>query len=87
MIGIIKILAIVYLTLSVIYFMVTGKQNLIYGVKYSTTIWAKIYSAFWIIGFSLLMGGFLVMKDCVKVGKRVVSIYKAYRQIKKLNKK
>ena len=74
MIGIIKILAIVYLTLSVIYFMVTGKQNLIYGVKYSTTIWAKIYSAFW-------------MKDCVKVGKRVVSIYKAYRQIKKLNKK
>jgi len=87
MIGIIKILATVYLILSLIYFMVTGKQNLIYGVKYSTTISAKIYSAFWLIGFSLLMGGFLVIKNSVKVGKNAVSIYKTYRQIKKLNKK
>jgi len=87
MIGIIKILAIVYLILSVIYFLFTGKQNLIYAVKHSKTIWSKIYSAFWLIGFSLVMGGFLVMKNSVKVGKRAVTLYKTYREIKKMNKK
>jgi hypothetical protein len=87
MIGIIKIAVIIYLTLSLIYFLLTGKNNLIYSVKYSSNTRTKIYSVCWIIGFSAFMGGFLVMKKSVLLGRRVVSIYKAYRTIKKLNKK
>lgn len=87
MIGIIKIGVIVYLTLSLLYFMLTGITNLKYSVKYSSTTFAKIYSVCWIIGFSAVMGGFLVLKKCVLVGRRAVSIYKTYRNIKKLNKK
>ena len=87
MIGIIKILALVYLTLSLIYFLVTAKKNLLYSVKYSDTLRAKIYSVLWFIGFSLIMGGFLVVKKCVLVGRRAVTIYKAYRGMKSFSKK
>lgn len=87
MIGIIKIGVIVYLMLSLLYFLLTGISNIKYSVKYSSTTWAKIYSVCWIIGFSAVMGGFLVMKKSVLVGRRAVGMYKAYRTIKKLNKK
>ena len=56
MIGIIKIGVIVYLTLSLLYFLLTGISNIKYSVKYSSTTWAKIYSVCWIIGFSAVMG-------------------------------
>tara|TARA_R110000851_G_scaffold86327_5_gene187444 strand:+ start:5560 stop:5832 length:273 start_codon:yes stop_codon:yes gene_type:complete len=87
MILIIKILVGIYVMLGVIYFLATGKKNLLYSIKYSQSIPAKIYSVFWFIGFSLFMGGFLVFKKCVLVGRRFVGMYKAYLTIKKLNKK
>lgn len=84
---IIKILVMIYLALSFIYFLLTGKENLIYSVKYSSTTWAKIYSVFWIIGFSAVMGGFLVLKKAYYVGKRASTIYKTYKAMKDLDKK
>ena len=87
MIGIIKIVCIIYLTLSVIYFIFTGKHNLLYLVRYKSTFLGKIKSILWIISFSLAMGGFLVMKGFYRTGKRAAMLYTTYRKVKKMTKK
>ena len=80
--------------LGLIYFAFTAKQNLPYIVKYSPTLYAKIKSVVWVFGFSILMGGFLICKGFYTVGKRGGTLlrnwkqlYRAYREVKKMNKK
>ena len=87
MIGIIKIALVIYLIMGIVYFIFTGKKNLFYLIKHTPTLWGKIRNAVWIIGFSFLMGGFLVMKWFYIVGRKFSTLYQAYRKFKKLNKK
>ena len=87
MIGIIKILMYVYLGMGMFHFLVTAKQNLPYLLKHSPSLLAKIKSTIWLFGFSVIMGGFMLMKGSYNIGKQALKMYKAYRTIKKLNKK
>ena len=87
MIAILKLLIFLYVGMGAIYFLFTAKQNLPYILKHSPSLLAKIKSTAWLVGFSALMGGFLLMKGAYKIGKQAMMMYKAYRMMKKLNKK
>ena len=82
-----KTLLSIYLCLGVFYFIVIAKEKLPHILNHSPTRAAKAISVLSLFGFSVIAGGFMLMKGVVYVIKQTLQVYKAYRALKKFNKR